>query len=240
MTFHFYPHGGFNMPDLAIPIVFPDYLVAVNTPKRKIKIPNLIPGIDLLPDTVDIPKTENKLPELGHAGILFINGKTGTTKYYEYGRYSSSDGNVRKINLRDVKIMGDGHPSKISLLYVLSQISANSGQNGRILGAYIDAQHNFQAMLDYAEKRMQENANKNRKKYDLMFNSCNHFMKGVMEAAAIKTPSMIDPRPKSYIQEIRSLYSKLDYSKAEHKLTIENPPKSLAVLLTATSQPAAA
>lgn len=123
------------MPDIAIPIVFPDYLIAVNTPKTKIKVPDLIPGFDLFPDSVVIPETKNKLPELGHAGILFINGASGTTKYYEYGRYASSDGNVRKLPIRDVSMAPDGHPSKASLLYALSQISAGSGQNGRILGA---------------------------------------------------------------------------------------------------------
>lgn len=228
------------MPDIAIPIVFPDYLIAVSTPQKRLKIPNLIPGVDLLPESIEIPKTENKFPELGHAGILFIDGSMGTTKYYEYGRYSSSDGNVRKLSLRNVKILDDGHPSKASLLYVLSQISASSGQNGRILGAYINAAKGFSKMLNYAEKRMKENANQSRQKYDLVFNSCNHFMKGVLEAAGVNTPSMIDPRPNSYIQEIRGLYPKLDYSKAEHKLNIENPPKSLAVLITKTSQPAAA
>ena len=122
------------MPDIAIPIAFPDYLIAVNTPKARIKIPDLIPGFDLLSDTIEIPEIKNKLPELGHAGILFINGKLGTTKYYEYGRYASSVGNTRKLSLRDVKIMSDGHPSKATLLYILSQISAASGQNGRIRG----------------------------------------------------------------------------------------------------------
>lgn len=228
------------MPDIAIPIVFPDYLIAVNTPKTKVKIPDLIPGFDLLPESFDIPETQNKFPELGHAGILFINGANGATKYYEYGRYTSSVGNTRKLPIRDVKIMSDGHPSKASLLYTLSQISAGSGQNGRILGVYIEVPGKFQAMLDYALKRMQENSNPNRKKYDLVSNSCNHFMKGVLEAAGVDTPYMLDPRPNSYIAEIRDNYPKLDYSRAEHKLVIENAPASLASNILVHAQPAAA
>jgi hypothetical protein len=47
--------------DIAIPIVFPHYRVLIE-------------------------EINARFP-LGHAGILFINGGIGTTKYYEYGRY---------------------------------------------------------------------------------------------------------------------------------------------------------
>lgn len=88
--------------------------------------------------------------------------------------------------------------------------------------------------------RMQENSNPNRKKYDLISNSCNHFMKGVLDAAGVDTPYMFDPRPNSYIAEIRLDYPKLDYSRAEHKLVVENPPASLASIIRVYAQPAAA
>jgi hypothetical protein len=226
------------MPDIVIPIAYPDYKIAVNTPKQKINIPDLIPGIDLLPDSIIIPETKNRVPELGHAGVLFIHGKLGTTKYYEYGRYSSDTGNVRKLSLRDVKIE-NGHPTKASLLYVLSQISAGSGQNGRIVGAYIEVPGKYQVMLDYATKRMAENSNPNRKKYDLFVNSCNHFMKSVLDSAGVITPSMIDPRPISYIDEIRLSFPKLDYSRATHSLQVQNGPKTLASTFLVYAQPAA-
>jgi hypothetical protein len=228
------------VPDIAIPIVFPDYLIAVDTPKTSITVPDLLPGFDLLPDRVTVPETNNKLPELGHAGILFINGRLGTTKYYEYGRYGGPLGAVQKRTLRDVKTSLDGHPTKATLSYVMSQISAQSGQNGRILGAYIEVPGKYQAMLDYATKRMRENSNPNRRKYDLILNSCNHFMKGVLEAAGVELPYMLDPRPNSYIAEIRDDFPKLDYSKVGHKLVVENPPKSLASAIRVSAQPAAA
>jgi len=224
------------MPDIAIPIVFPDYLIAVNTPKTKIRIPDLIPGFDLFPDEVDIPETKNKLPELGHAGILFINGKSGTTKYYEYGRYGGSLGSVRKLRIRDVKIQ-QGHPTKPTLTYTLSQISVKSGQSGRISGAYIEVPNKYKAMLEYARKRHLENRNKNRKPYDLLSNSCNHFMQGVLVAAGVKLPSMIDPRPNSFIEEIRDEFKDLDYNKSSHTLKIEDAPPSLALNIR-ISQPA--
>lgn len=224
--------------DLAIPIVFPDYLIVVNTPKTRISIPDLIPGFDLLPDDVEVPETKNKFPELGHAGILFIKGSNGTTKYYEYGRYGGPLGAVRKLNIRDVT-MQKGHPSRLSLSYTLSQISVKSGQGGRISGAYIEIPNQFESMLAYAKKRHLDNNNPKRKPYDLFSNSCNHFMKGVLEAAGVKLPYMIDPRPNSYIEEIREEYPDLDYVKASHSLKVENPPEPLAFSMR-VSQPASA
>lgn len=226
------------MPDIAIPIVFPDYLIAVNTPKTKLSIPDLIPGFDILPDDIEIPETKNKFPDLGHAGVLFVNGANGTTKYYEYGRYGGSLGEVRKRKIRDVSIQG-GHPTKATLSYTLSQISIKSGQSGRILGAYIEVPGKYTAMLSYASKRNRDNSNPGRKPYDLFSNSCNHFMKGVLEAAGIQVPYLLDPRPVSYIEELRNDYPDLNYSKTAHTLTVEDAPKSLA-LNARISQPASA
>ncbi len=226
------------MPDIAIPIVFPDYLIAVNTPKTRVTIPDFLPGFDLLPDEVDVPKTNNTLPELGHAGILFINGENGTTKYFEYGRYGGSLGAVRKLDIRDV-IMQKDHPTKGSLSYTLSQISVKSGQGGKISAAYIEVPNQYKSMLAYAQKRRLDNKNLQRKPYDLFTNSCNHFMKGVLEAAGVDVPYMLDPRPNSYIEEIRDDFKDLDYSKAGHTLTIEDAPGSLAFSMR-ISQPASA
>jgi len=226
------------MPDIAIPIVFPDYLITVNIPKRKFKIPDLLPGIDILPNHFETPESKNKVPELGHAGILFISGARGTTKYYEYGRYGGSLGATRRHPVKDAIIGNGGHPTKASLSYTLSQISAKSGQNGRILGAYIEVPGQYQAMLDYAVKRVEENANPNRAAYALFTNSCVHFMKGVLDAAGVETPVMLDPRPNSYIEELRNDFPALDYSKAGHSLEVEDGPASFASHVT--TQPAAA
>ena len=208
------------MPDIVIPIVFPDYLIAVNTPKARFKIPDLIPGIDILPDDIGIPETKNKLPELGHAGVLFIEGASGTTKYYEYGRYVNDDGQVQKLGIRDVK-MTKGHPTKASLAYTLSQISAKTGHHGAISAAYIPVEGKYGAMLQYAKKRQSNNYNPKRELYSIFTNSCVHFMKGVMDAAGVDTPLMIDPRPNSYIEEIRDDYLNLDYIKKTNTLTTQ-------------------
>jgi len=226
------------MIDIAIPIVFPDYLISVNTPKTRISIPDLIPGFDVFPDEIEVPETKNKFPELGHAGILFISGATGTTKYYEYGRYGGSIGAVRKLSIRDVK-MQKKHPTKATLSYTLSQISAKSGQGGRISGAYIEVTNQYASMLAYAKRRELDNKNLKRKPYDLFSNSCNHFMKGVLEAAGIDVPYMLDPRPNSYIEEIQDDFKDLNYIKSSHTLKIEDAPQSLALSLK-QSQPASA
>ncbi len=227
------------MPDVAIPIVFPDYKISVTTPTSKVEIPDLIPGFDILPDKVDIPGMNAKVPELGHAGILFFNGSTGVTKYYEYGRYAPA-GIVRKLSIRNLEMLRDGHPTKVSLKYVLSQISAKAGKGGRIEGAYIQVNGKYQAMLDYAVKRHLENNNSKRKPYDIFSNSCNHFMQGVLDAAGVGLPYMLDPRPNSYIDEIREGHPDLDYSRAENKLSVESPPPSLAFNIRAMIQPASA
>lgn len=53
-------------------------------------------------------------------------------------------------------------------------------------------------------------------------------MKGVLEAADLNLPYLLDPRPNSYIEELRDDFSDLDYSRATNTLTIENAPKALA------------
>lgn len=209
------------MPDIAIPVVFPDYLIAVNTPPTRVDVPDWLPGV---PDEIEVPGTKNKFSDLGHAGILFLNGQTGTTKYYEYGRYRSSKGNTRKIPISDVKIDNTGHPTQVTLAYTLSQISARTGQHGRISGAYVEVPGKYPKMLAYCLKRMRENSDPNRREYDLLFNSCNHFMQGVLEAAGVDVPMMIDPRPVSYIETIRSNFRDLDYNPRNKGVTLESPP----------------
>ncbi len=209
------------MTDILIPIVFPDYLITVETPATKVKIPDLLPFIDILPNEIRVPPSKNKLSDLGHAGVLFINGKTGTTKYYEYGRYDAKKlGWVRKIiNLPDVIIDSSGGVDKHSLKNTLQVISNKAGKGGRISGAYIEVGNKYEAMFNYAQVRMAMNSDPNRERYDITSYSCLHFMKGVMEVAGVDAPWMVDPRPTSYIVEIQDDFLDLEYS--NKKLTIE-------------------
>ena len=204
------------IPDVAIPVVFPDFLIRVDTPPVQIGVPDL-PFIDIprVPDRINVPGSRQKVPYLGHAGALFFEGVSGTTKYYEYGRYDAASlGIVRKVSAPNV-VMAGARPTKPSLLALLARISRASGQGGRILGAYIPlAPGMYRNMLAYAEKRLKENTNSGRTPYDLIFNSCNHFMKETCNAGYAGLPPVIIPNPAGYIQLVRQSFPTLDYSSA--------------------------
>ena len=152
-----------------------------------------------------------KVGNLGHAGVLLIDNKTGLTKYYEYGRYDSEGkGIVRSVSVSNVKIGKDGKPTDKSLQKVLAQISKKSGQKGRIEGAYIESD-NFDAMNDYAKEKMGENSDPNRDPYSLTSNNCGTFGCDVVNQdpnVAKNSPSIVDPRPNSIIKE----YGKVQYN----------------------------
>ena len=202
--------------DIVIPIVFPEYKIAVKIPKIEVDV---LPWFEF--DNFTIPKQKEKFSNLGHAGVLFINGKNGVTKYYEYGRYDrAAIGLVRRVPIPNARVIN----SKLdiaSLKGPLRKISRVAGQSSRIEGAYIEAKDNFTEMLRYAENRKLQNLNPNRKPYDLTSNSCIHFTKGVTAKAGVATPWMIDPRPNSYIGEFRDDFTDLDYRFITNKLKIE-------------------
>lgn len=178
--------------DVIIPIVFPDY--KISTPVGNIG-------------------------DLGHAGILVILGGKGTTKYYEYGRYdSAAKGLVRKKLVSDVKFDKSGKIDKDSLKRTLQSISNQAGHSGRISGAYIEVSGGYTKALTYMDDRMKQNTNKNREEYGLFTNNCGTFMKKTAESAGASMPVQIDPRPNSYIEEIRNDYPNLDYDPKTKKL----------------------
>jgi len=168
----------------AIAIVFPDYRIA--TPAGRVG-------------------------GLGHAGILLIDPKTGLTKYYEYGRYDALGlGEVRNKSVPNVNSCEAEAPSGKSLQKVLGAISRQSGHGGRIKGAYV-RDDNFEAMNKYAQQRMAENSNPERVPYGIISNNCGTFMKDVLDAGGVDTPWMIDPRPNSYIDELRDEFPPIDF-----------------------------
>jgi len=204
--------------DIVIPIVFPDYKITVEIERTKVDV---FPWVDF--DNFTIPKYKEKISNLGHAGVLFINGKTGTTKYFEYGRYDPPRNLgivVKAANLPDAKIL-NGKIDIQSLKRPLDFISRISGQSGRIQGVFIEVDNKYEKMLNYALMRKSQNANPKRRPYDLTSNSCIHFVKSVTETAGIKTPWMVDPRPNSYIGKFRDDYIDLDYSPKTKILKIE-------------------
>lgn len=205
------------MKDILIPIVFPEYKIAVVTPKADV---DLLPWFEF--DNFTIAKSKQKLSNLGHAGILIINGKSGVTKYYEYGRYDPALlGLVRRVPLPNSKVDSKGIVLK-SLIPVLRKISNVAGNGTRIEGVFLEASGVFDKVNQRALVKKSSNKNPNRPKYELMSNNCIHFVKSLVETAGKDTPWMIDPRPNSYIGEFRGDYRDLDYSPRTNKLIIEN------------------
>lgn len=195
------------MKDVVIPIIFPDYMIAINTSKIEFDV---FPYFEF--DNITIPAYKDRFSGLGHAGVLFINGSNGVTKYYEYGRYDSANlGLVRKISfLPDVTIK-QGKIDYNSLKIVLKKISKVAGQSGRLQGVYIEVNNRFDDMLAFAEFRKSMNGQKKRMPYSIHGNSCIHFVQSLVASAGVNVPLMIDPRPNSYISEFRDDYLDLDY-----------------------------
>lgn len=71
-----------------------------------------------------------RVPYLGHAGILFIEGKTGLSEYFEYGRYGGPLGAVQKRTIPDVRMGKNDRPSRASMEKTLGEISRLAGRVG--------------------------------------------------------------------------------------------------------------
>ncbi len=183
------------MKDLIIPIVFPEYRISVNTPRIQVDV---FPWTDF--DNFTIPSSKQKLSNLGHAGILLVNGKNGVTKYYEYGRYDPPEykGVIRRVPLPDAMVNKSGVILS-SLIAPLHKISEVSGQGGRLEAVFIEATDVFVKLNQMILARKLQNNDPKRKPYDLTSNSCIHFVKWVVKMSGKDTPWMVDPRPNSYL-----------------------------------------
>ncbi len=201
--------------DVGIPIVFTAFLITVVEQPRQV---DLIPFTDI--DDFTIPRT--RMSDLGHAGVLFLRGRDGMTKYYEYGRYDSASlGLVRRTRIPNVQIGQDGRPTRASLANTLRTISARAGQGGPVSGAYIEVESGYQAMLDEAQRRMQLNSDGERVPYNILTRSCLHFAVDVVRAAGVDMPWILDPRPVSYLERLRSAYPDLEYNPRTRRVTVE-------------------
>ena len=176
----------------AIYIDFPDYLISVHG---------------------------SKLPNLGHAGVVIIDDH-GRTKYYEYGRYPPGDcGQIRRKIVPDVDLDEHDNPTPASLAKLLESISTQSGQRGRIEAAYVE-NASFSEMAEYVENRLGEDPCDN--PYSLFSNSCGTFARDVIEAGGASMPTMSDPRPNSYVQEVQNVYPDVHYNPGDSEVGIES------------------
>jgi len=161
-----------------------------------------------------------KIGNLGHAGVLLIDNKTGVTKYYEYGRYDKPQkGIVKTFSVSNVKIGTDGKPTQESLNKVLAQISKEKGQGGKIEGAYVKS-NKFKEMNDYAKSKMAENSDPKRKEYSLTNNNCGTFAADVLKQdSKVKdnAPTTIIARPNGMVKDWQDKFDKITYDPVKVK-----------------------
>jgi RHS repeat-associated protein len=163
-----------------------------------------------------------KVGGLGHAGVLLIDNKTGTTKYYEYGRYDKEGkGLVRMVKVSNVKIGKDGKPTVESLNKVLAQLSQKAGHGGKIRGAYIISDQ-YDKMKAYADGKLAENDDPNRKEYGLTSNNCGTFARDVIaQDDDVDNPSIWNPTPKNIVDEyIEEGNAEVKYDPTKNTTTI--------------------
>ena len=196
--------------DFLIPLVFPQFEIHVMDDYKDTWFGQKI--------KIEFPKA----PYLGHAGVLLINGKTGVSKYYEYGRYKGPGpaGRVQKGNTPDVKIVA-GHITESSLKKTLRQISIAHGQSGNIKGVVLrgDVYANALAWLD---AKFAENNDKTRKAYDLGNHNCVTFAAELAESVGFSAPFRSRAvAPTLYMTQFQLSEIDLDYYFADDKLEID-------------------
>ena len=190
------------------------YAYCMNNPVKYID-PNGKDAVLVVFPDYKISTPIGKMGNLGHAGVLLINNKTGLTKYYEYGPYDKEGkGEVRNIKISNVKIDKNGKPTTESLNKVMGELSKKAGQNGRIDGAYIESDK-FENMDKYATIKENENSNPSRKTYSLTGNNCGTFAADVVnqdENVNKKAPIIVDPRPNSIVEEYQDKFKTITYN----------------------------
>lgn len=73
-------------------------------------------------------------------------------------------------------------------------------------------------MNNYAKQRLKDNQNDNRTPYSLTSNNCGTFAKDVLEAdpnVKKKSPSIIDPRPVSIVEEFQDTFESVSFKKTK-------------------------
>ena len=187
-------------------ITFPDYPIQFLEENIPIKIFNKTWNI-----TFEYTSTS-----AGHAGVLLIDNESGETKYYEYGRYYGEEKGVTRTLEGGVPnvIIEDGKPTSESLNNTLSVISKKAGKGGRIEGAYIESGE-YETMKNYAESKIKENDNPDRKEYSPMRNNCGTFVIDVLNQdpkVKKQSPWILYPKPNSIVKEYQTVFEKIKYN----------------------------
>lgn len=110
-----------------------------------------------------------RLP-LGHSAVISVDPSTGSTRYYEFGRYTDKVcGNVVRQWVPDLKMGTDGFPTQKSLENLYAYISKNYGHSSNVTPTYFP-DSDYKATIDYAER-----FRKDHPCYSLIGNNCKTF-----------------------------------------------------------------
>ncbi|MCQ4242932.1 hypothetical protein [Stutzerimonas stutzeri] len=196
--------------DFVIPIVFPDYKIHIDGYE-----------VTLFGRKFEIPA--QSAPYLGHAGVLVINGKSGLSKYYEYGRYPGPGpaGRTRRGRIPDIRLK-TGFIVESSLNRTLRAISSEHGQHGRISGVVLRGQV-FDQALAWLEAKEAENANPARKEYDLGNHNCMTFVADLLDHIGLGRPFRTRVVVSSvYMEQFQLSETDLDYDYTTETLEISD------------------
>lgn len=198
--------------DFLIPIVFPEYEIQVDSET-----------IEVFGYKVSTPS--GKVPYLGHAGVILINGDTGLTRYYEFGRYPNPDsdipGNVRKVPANDV-VIKNGLITETSFKVMLRKVSKISGQKGAISGVVLRGSF-FKKADDWLKLKLKQNNNTDKEKYDLYTHNCMTFVIDLADYLGLETswrPSVVVPTV--YIEQFQLTKPDLEYDYKQNLLEVSD------------------
>jgi len=127
---------------------------------------------------ITIPGTSTKIP-LTHAGVLSYDAQ-GHTRYYEYGRYDSNFGEVKRRTVPDLEMGPDGKPTPESWRKLIEAL--NKIGHGTEAKTSCDDKADADKINDFAERRMND---PNRAPYSwnpFNFNTCTTFANDAMGA----------------------------------------------------------
>ncbi|WP_050566696.1 hypothetical protein [Vibrio jasicida] len=200
-------HVKIEVGDYVIPIVYPDYLVAIPPEFQELW------GVKIL----------DKKEQFGHAGALIINGKTGLSKYYEYGRYEQFGtlGGVNNVGISDA-VIEDGRITESSLANIMSELSQDAGQGGRIeavvfIGDYYDKAY------EWLTDPKGPYRSPDRQAYDVTDFNCMQFVLDLLNALDIETHwTGFIVKPDDEMEELQEDYKDLRYTPGNRTLEIED------------------
>jgi len=127
---------------------------------------------------ITMPGTNTKVP-LTHAGVLSYDSE-GHTRYYEYGRYNSDFGNVRRRPVPDLQIGPDGQPIPES--WAKLQDALNKIGNGTKAKTSCNDKVDADKINSFAEQRMKDPKRSPYSWNPFNFNTCTTFAGDALKA----------------------------------------------------------